>query len=816
MFSNYLKLAFRNFSKQKYYALLNIFGLALGIASVIVISIYVRQEKSYDKFYRQSSHIYRLNTAYKNENDKIEYATTPPPLARVLVAEIPEIDAATVLYKWGDYTLRPDNNFENVFRETNVWHAGKEFFKVLDYGLLQGDPETALAQPENVVLPKSTAIKYFGQQAFDDKTILGRSLLGGKDGGSSRKITGIMEDQPENSHINFELLVPSLSLKDIHESDNWSWNIVHTYFRINAKFAINHETEAMLGHKLDQIAKKHVIPNFGYHSYEDFKNSGNEFHYLLQPITSIHLTSNLLREMKANGNIVYVYLFFAIGVFVLIIAIVNFVNLSTAQSSKRAKEVGVKKVLGSTRNLLIKQFLIESVGYALVGLIIALGVVEIVLVYFRDFFGINANVKPIDLPFLMMILTATIVLGIVAGLYPSFYLSSFKPSKILKGAHPVGFQGRKFSNGLVIFQLIISTSLIGCTLIVRKQVSYIQNKHLGFDKEKVIVVQNDREIDERRLEFVNYLKEKSSIQSVAFSSGIPGIKNFHMRNFSKNRSDSGIGIRWYEADDNYLNTLKIKIEQGRGFDHQMADDSSAIVINQAAAKILGIPDPIGETVIKNLGAPDEQKMTIIGVMEDFNYESMEKRIEPLVIEFLDNYTFKDFITVRYKNNARQAVDQVKAAWNKFEPEVPFNHTFLDKDFDRLFKSELKLGQMFMVFAFLGMLTASLGLVGLAAYMSETRKKEIGIRKVFGANVNGIVLLLLRGFLTMSIVGFLVSIPITYYFMNSWLAGFEYKINQAYGAIIIAGVISTIIVLATVSYQTFRTATINPSKTLKEI
>ncbi len=817
MLTNYLKLTFRNFKKQKYYAILNIFGLALGVASVIIISKYVIQEQGFDRFYEHSHQIFRLNTSYKNQDDHTIYATTPPPLHEVLIEEVPEVKAATVLFKWGDYTLRPDNNFEHVFRETNVWHAGKDFFKVFNYGWIEGDPETALSEPDYVVLPKSVAIRYFGVEAFENKTILGKSLLGGKDGGHARKITGIIEDQPANSHIDFDILVPAMSLKDIHESQNWSWNIMHTYFRLDNKVKVNDGNLNAVKQKLHQITKKYAIPSFGFNSYQEFENTGSSFEYLIQPLTNIHLHSNLLREMKANGNINYVYTFFIVGIFVLIIAVVNFVNLSTAQSGKRAKEVGVKKVLGSDRQLLLKQFLFESICYAFIAMIIGLGIVELAMLYFGDFFGLFPKYQVINAYNLMVITLGTILLGIVAGLYPAIYLSSFQPAKILKGTNSNGFQGQKFRNGLVIFQLIISTTLIGCTLIVKEQVAFIQDRNLGFDKENVIVIQNDREIDERRLEFTNYLSEKSDIQHVAFSTGLPGIKNFHMRNFSKDAGDSGFGIRWYEGDDNYLNTLSMKILDGRNFDHHFGDDSSAIILNQAAVSIMGLEDPVGKTIIKNLGAPDEQEMKIIGVVEDFNYESLHEKIEPLAIEFLDNYIFKDYITVRYEgNNPKQALASIKEAWELFEPEIPFNHSFLDKDFDRLFKSEIKLSQMFSLFTFLGMLTASLGLVGLAAFMTESRKKEIGIRKVFGANINKIVLLLLRGFLAMSLIGFLIAAPIIYYFMNYWLAGFEYKIEQSLHLLLFAGLISTFIVILTIGYQTFAAARLNPVKSLKEI
>ena len=554
----------------------------------------------------------------------------------------------------------------------------------------------------------------------------------------------------------------------------------------------------------------------GYNSYEAYERHGSSMQYVLQPLTDIHLTSHYLREMAPNGNINYVYTFMAIGLFVIIIAAVNFMNLSTAQSSNRAREVGVKKVLGSGRSSLVNQFLVESLIFSFAGLIIAMGLVELFLKVFPTLLEVNFTYQPYNWPFWFYLVIGTLLLGVLAGLYPAFYLSSFQPVKVLSGKLGAGIKSKNLRNLLITFQLVVSIGMIICTLVAVKQVDYIRNKSLGFNKENVIVIQNDREIDERREEFKDYLQGKPTIKNVSFSTGIPGLKNFHMRDFVLPGQTSGTGIRWYEGDSNYLETLNITLAEGRGFDWQRASDSSAVILNEAAVKALGLSNPVGKHLIKNPGANDEQKVRIIGVMKDFNFESFHHKIQPLVIEFLDNFTFKDYVSIRISgDDPRESLVIIKAAWEVFEPNVPFNYSFLEKDFDALFKSEIKLQQIFGVFTFLAIFIAGLGLIGLAAFIAENRKKEIGVRKVFGAGIMQILFLLLKGFAGMTVLGLLVASPLAYFMMNSWLQSFEYKTEITFELFLLAGLFTAAAVLLTVSYQSIKTALINPIISLKE-
>ena len=816
MLINYLKITFRNIKRQSFYALLNILGLAIGIASTVIIAMYVVHELSYDKFYSNHQNIYRINTVWKSQEGEQRYATTPPPLARAIADEIPEAKYVTQAFKWSDFTMRPDNNFENVYREKNAWFVGENFFKVLDHEWLEGDAATALSQPYCMVLPKATAIKYFGQEAFDNHQILGRSLLGGRDGSAPWKITGIVGDQPVNSHFQFDILISAITTgNDIADSDNWSWNIIHTYILIDGQDS-NKINTTNLPQKFRKIVDKYAMPSMGYDSYKAYSKDGASMEYVLQPITDIHLTSHYLREMVPNGNINYVYSFVAIALFVVTIAAVNFMNLSTAQSSNRAKEVGIKKTLGVGRSFLVRQFLLESMVFAFAGLILAMGLVELLLTIFPGIFGVNFTNHPYEWPFGVYLLVGTFLLGLIAGVYPAFYLSSFQPVKVLSGKLGAGVKSGNLRNVLITFQLTVSVGMIICTLVVIRQANYIRHKSLGFNKENVIVIQNDKEIYDRRQEYKDYLMAKPGIVGVSFSTGIPGQTNFHMRDFVLPGNTAGTGIRWYEGDDTYLDVLNIALIDGRNFDQHRASDSSAVLLNEAAVKMMGLSDPVGKYLIKNLGAPDEERVQIVGVMKDFNFESFRHEIQPLVIELLDNFVFKDYISIRVSGgHVQQSLETVKEAWEVFEPNVPFNYSFLDEDFNRLFKPEMKLQQIFSIFTFLAIFIASLGLIGLSAFIADNRKKEIGVRKVFGAGVVQILLLLSKSFAGMTALGFLIATPLTYYFMNSWLQSFKYKTQISFDLFLAAGLFTALVVILTVSYQSVKTAIANPINSLKE-
>ena len=813
MWINFLKVAIRNIVRNKTYSIINILGLSIGLASCIVISLYVYNESIYDQFWTDSNQIYRVNTTWGSEGGEIKYATSPPTLANVMLNEVPEVEAVARLFKWGDFTLRPDTDSSNVFRETNVNLADQNYFRVFRNRLLAGNPESALTEPGSIVLSESAAIRYFGQEFYNQNEIVGRNILGGKDGGTLWHITAIMKDIPANSHQQFEILISSWD--EFNDSEIWTWNIMHTYVLLN-KNSNDKSSLNNISLKLDDIVEKHAMPYMGV-EYEQYKREGNTMIYSLQPITDIHLRSNFLREMRPNGDIQYVYILSLIALFILLIACVNFTNLSTALGAQRAKEVGIRKSLGSFNTQLISQFLVESMLFSILAILIALGLVELFYLFLIDAFQLYFTVGLFDKWYFIAILTLMVLfVGLIAGIYPSFYLTAFRPVDVLKGKLSNNIKSGGLRNTLVIFQFTVSIGLIISTLVVNDQINYIRSKNLGYDRENVLIIQNDREIEERREDFKNVLKAHSEILEASFSTGIPALQSFKVRDYTVEGEERGDGFRWFEIDDTFLETMNMELVAGRNLSKDIASDSFSIILNQKAVARLGLSDPIGKFIIINIGANDERKVKIVGVVKDFNYESFYSEIRPLGMEYRRGYVFKDYISIRIApGKTLEAVDIVKSEWSKFEPEVPLSYNFLDQSYENIFKAEFRLEKLFKLFTFLAIFIAALGLMGLAAYITEHRKKEIGIRKVLGASVTRLILMLTENFTRLALAGFLIAVPLAYYMMHQWLTNFVYKVNINTIIFLWAGLSAIGIALITVSYQAIKAALSNPVNALKE-
>ncbi len=811
MFRNNLKLAIRNMLKQRMYTLLNVLGLGVGMASCLIISFYVSEETSYETFYQEYDQVYRLTTYWKQEEGEEHYATTPPPLGPMLLDQAPEIEAMVRMNTGSDLTMRADHNFERPFRETNAWSVDRSFFQVFDYGFIRGDYESLFTKPRTIVMPKSTAIRYFGQEAYDQGNIVGRHLGGGGDGGTQWEIVGVMEDQPRNSHFQFDML---LSREDPEALNipNWGWNNFHTYVKLRDN---SPERIKSVETTLEQIVATHAVSNSGV-TLEFLREKGLEWKYTLQPIADIHLTSSLLHEMRPKGNRMYVNSLIAVAIFIIVLACVNFVNLSTAKSSIRAKEIGVKKVLGSGRNSLIYQFLLESLLFSFLALLLAFGLAEGMVIILENTFQWQLNTAILDSPInWLVILGVTTSIGLMAGIYPALYLTSFRPIAVLKGNLTHASSKGPLRNLLVGFQFVVSIALIISALVIKQQVEYTRSKDLGFDKENVLVIQNDREIDDRREEFKTFLTKESGIQGVSFATGLPGQLRYARRDFTVDGNDFSMGINWYQADDSYLQTMDLKLAEGRAFDKTVATESNSLWLNEQAAKELGLTDPVGTFLTINKGQNDEKRVQVIGILKDFNLESFDKQIQPLAIEYLNDFRFKDYIAIRVQSNDLSgAIEKVEAAWKEFEPNVPLVYSFLDKDFDRLFKSEQQLSKIFSAFTILAIFIASLGLFGLASYVNEQRTKEIGIRKVLGASFGSILLLLYKDYFRLILISFTIAGALSFYFMKDWLQSFVYRINMEATPFIMALLGSIILAVVTIGYQSVKAAYRNPVDTLK--
>ncbi|MFN7116269.1 MAG: ABC transporter permease [Saprospiraceae bacterium] len=808
MLLNHLKIARRNLLRNKLTAGINMLGLGIGIAACLVIWQYVQFERSYDAFFPTAERVYRVNLAWGNADLQERYATAPPPLAEVILKDIPEAEAVTRAYTWSDFTMRPDHDYTKIFRETNVYAVSEDFFKVFPYRLIEGDAATALQQPQSVVMPRSTAVRYFGEAAVANGNIVGRRIMGGKDAGTPWTITGVMPDLPENTHFQFTFLISSNSYPDdLHRNPSWTWPIMHTYVLFREK--PTPEKLYNIQEKFNKIAKDYGIPQI--------KGEIQYFHFPLQALTDIHLTSHYLSEMAPNGNLTYVNTLTIIALFILILAGVNYINLATAHATARAKEVGVKKVMGAGKRQLVAQFLTESLLLASLATLFGFAIMKtfyfLTAQFLIDFPGQNLwSAAQIAL------ITSGIALsvGLLAGIYPSLYIARFQPLTPIKNNLGIGVPKGNLRNALVVFQFVISIGLIATTMIVNLQVGYFQHKNLGFNKENIFIIQNDREIEEQREAFKQALKANPQVLQASFSSGIPGLQTYQVRDFRLENTMKGQGVNWYQIDEDYLPTMDMQLLAGRNFSSKIASDTFGVILNEAAIAALGIHgDPLGQTVIKNQGAEDEQKLQIIGVVKDFNFESLHHEIKPLAMQFLEGFIFKDYVSIRLApGNLQQSVAFIEKTWSGFEPQVPITYSFLDENLDQLFKSELQLSKVLNIFTGLALFIACLGLYGLVLFVIERRRKEISIRKIIGASAADIILLLNKNFLRLTFFAFIIATPIAWYAVSRWLENFAYRIDIQWWMFAIAGIIALGIALLTVSFQAIRVAIANPVNALK--
>ena len=818
MFKNYFKVAFRNLVKNKRYTFLNITGLAIGIACCLLIVFYVLDELSYDQFHQDAHRIYRINTYWGDDPQSNIYATTPPPLYTIVKQEVPEVEAVARAFKWNDSTMRlpkddEEGEDEVIFRETEIYIVDPEFLQVLDFNIILGDATTAFQEVASIVLTKETALRYFGEEALQTGEVIGKTILfGGTQ--TPRYVTAVV-DPPKNTHFPFDMLVNiNFGYREIAEINNWAWNVMHTYVKLREQTHNDPEKLKEVQNKFSQMAENYGKPFM----LQESRMADNViFDYRLQPVTDIHLHSHLLREHVPNSSVMVVYVLSAIALFIVLLACINFMNLSTAQSAKRAKEVGVRKVLGSHKKHLIGQFLCESMMYSLLAFLLALGLTEAFRVPFNNITGKQLVFDWIHQPWLMvMIGVGMLLVGLLAGSYPAFYLSGFQPLAVLKGKF-INSQGKAVNlrNGLVVLQFVISIGLIICTFLVFQQLQFMQNKNLGYERENVLVIKNDREVQDRWQEFTKALQQQAGVADASFTTGIPFQPIRDMRDFRLEGTTSGIGINWFLIDENYIPTLGLEMVEGRNFQQDMTSNGEGLLLNETAVKILGIENPVGKMIIKNAGADDEERLQVLGVVKDFNTESFHNTIKPLAFQYYRPDFLSDYVAVRLqKGNVMDAVQQVENIWKLFEPENPLVYSFLDQDFDALFRSEQRLGKVLGVFTFLAVFIACLGLFGLAAFMTEQRTKEIGIRKVLGASVSNILALLSKDFIRLVLIAFLMAVPLAYYAIHEWLKNFAYRVEIGIWTFIIAGVAALLIAWLTVSYQSIKAALMNPVETLR--
>ncbi|HEY5745558.1 MAG TPA: ABC transporter permease [Chryseolinea sp.] len=815
MFKNYFKIAVRNLTKHRFYSLVNIAGLATGVASCLIISLFILNELSYDTQHVNHDRLYRVNFRIKFGNLDYDMAVTPPALATAVLQDYPEVEAVARIRQQGNYLVKRDK--EN-FKEKNIAYADSSFFKVFTIPFLHGNPSKALTEPNTIVISRKIADKY-----FPNENAIGQTLTFFNNW--NNKIVGVMEDFPDNSQFHFEILVSMLNSEE-SKNNMWLSNNFHTYVLLKQGTDAKGLEKKFLGMK-----EKYVGPQIreflgAENTPEKLAADGSKFDFWLMPITDVHLRAKTMVELEPAGDIVYIYLFGAIALFILVIACINFMNLSTARSANRAKEVGVRKVLGSLRSHLVRQFLLESVLISVMAFLLALGLAFVFLPTFNDLSGKHLHIPVADPNFLVFFMGLSLLVGALAGVYPSFFLSAFKPVNVLKGKLALGMKSGLIRSGLVVFQFTISIFLIVGTITINRQLTYIQEKKIGFNKDQVIVIREAHAMGDQLESFKNEMLKDSHILSATISGYLPvaGTDRSNSTYWPMGKEpnqENMVGMQGFYVDYDYIKTLGMEIKDGRDFSRDFISDSTGIIINEAAAQGFNIAaDPIGKKIetFKFAGGSnsiekDKRNVyTVVGVVKNFHFESLRDNITPLGL-FLSKST--GLISFRFESkNVTDVISALEKKWKQMAPTQPFEYTFLDDDFSSMYATEQRLGKIFGIFAGLAIIIACLGLFALSAFTAEQRTKEIGIRKVLGATVTSIVLLLSKEFGKLIIIAFVIAAPLSWFAVKWWLQSYTYKTEVGVLVYLLAGISAFLVAWLTMGYQSIKAAASNPVNSLR--
>lgn len=801
MIKNYLKVAMRKIQRQKGYALINILGLAIGMAATMLILLWVTDERSYDRFHTHADRIYRTAQIFHYGDWHLEQANTPAVLASTILDECPEAEMTTRLKINRDASLvKVDGKH---FDQAGIGVADASFFQMFSFPLIHGDPATVLSEPSAVVLSASTARKYFGTVEAVGRTV---NIYE-----SDYRVSGVFEDMPPNAHFHAALLRSFVSFES-YRTPNWGSNPFKTYVLLRD----GARPEALQAN-LDEVVKRHMFDSPEKHA--EASEHGNYTRFQMQALTDIHLNSHLLWEFEANGNATYVRFFTMIAMFTLLIATINYMNLATARSAGRAREVGIRKTMGSTRGALVRQFLSEAVLMALIALALSLVFCLLLMPSFRQLVGKPWLALPfIQHPLLLFPLIALVcAIGGAAGLYPSIFLSAFKPSSVLAGSVARGLKSGRLRSGLVVFQFTLSIILLVSTVVVQQQMGFIQSMALGYNPEQVLVIKSFGELAGNEQLMREHLMRIPDVVGVSASSSVPGSEftNIGMR---LEGSNSGHGRNLYLADEAFADVMGLDMAEGRYFSTSQSTDANAVIINESMVKELGEEELLGKRMMIWSGsALGRQPFHIIGIVKDFHYESLHETVKPLVI--IKQYGRVDweesYLSVRVRTDDMQkSVAQIRQTWMSVLPEVPFENSFLDEIYSKQYQNEIQTGHVFSMFTAFTLFVACLGLLGLASFAAEQRTKEIGIRKVLGASVQRLVLLLSSEFGKWVVLANVLAWPVAWWMMNRWLEQFAFKMEMGIGPFLLAAVMILGVTFVTVGFHGLRSARANPVKSLR--
>jgi len=792
MLKNLILVALRNFKRDKGYSLLNILGLTIGITFSLFLIFYIKDELNYDRYNENADRIYRITAFIKEpEKDVMKWANTQYPLAPALKKDYPEVEEAVrfvgagkTMYKRGDLH----------FYEDKVFFTDSTLFKVFTYSFIEGNPKTALVEPNSMVLTQSVAVKYFGSSVG----IVGKSLQNSK--GDIYKITAVVKDVPKNSHIIFNALISASSLPKNY-GDNWGSFGMYTYVLLKP-------------HVNAAAFEKKLLPMYDKYMASIFRQFNINIHYGVQPITSIHLHSDMSGEPEELGSISYIYIFAAVALFMLIIACINYMNLTTARSAKRAKEIGIRKVTGSTKTQLVAQFLVESTLTAIFALLLSLVFIALLLPTFNTLSGKAISFSQLLKPSTFLIVLGIVVfVGLVGGSYPAFYLSKFNPVSILKGSLSKSSSNVVLRRILVIVQFSISMIMLICTWIVYGQLKYMRNVDLGFNQQQVLVLtaNANNDIRSKIIAFKNEVRKNPQVVSVSTAQATPGSNiNFNLFSMESKNGFVDKGVDCYAIDEDYFKTLGMQMKKGRNFSG-LSDTLRSVIVNENMVKYFGWDNPLGKKV-RYPGDTSSFYLEVVGVVKDFNQKSLYNPIAPLLLFYTPTSN-----SLQLKINSKNmpaTIAGIEKSWKNIFPDLPFEYTFLDQDFDSQYAADQKRGKIFTTFSILTILITCLGLLGLIAFTTEQRQKEISIRKIMGAGLAQLVPLITKNFVILVGISCLIAFPVAYLFMSKWLKIFAYNTGLSITPFILSAVTVLVITLLTVIFHTIKAAVANPVKSLR--
>ncbi len=805
LLANYFKITIRKIRRQKGYSFINIFGLAIGMACTILILLWVQDELSFDKHHEKADRIFRVGTQFGPTSDQ-RGAFTAPPMAQAMLNELPEVLHAVRLDLWDkNIIVRRGGEY---FTQKDVVGADGSIFDVFTIPFMQGNPDTALTQPGTIVLTQDTARKY-----FPDENPMGQTLsISNKD----YKITGVIENCPHNSHFNFEMIT-SLISEPLSRDPEWDGHCYFTYIVLPEEFS-----PSLLEAKFPEFIKKHYGPEvqremgISFDDYYDGKE--NYYGYWLQPLREIYLLPGVGDNLARSGNKTSIFVFTLIAVFILVIACINFMNLSSAKAVSRAAEVGVRKVMGSSRPQLVRQFLSESTLLSFIALFVSIGMVEAVLPSFNAFSGKQMSLQLFRNAFMLFgLIGLALAAGVAAGLYPALLLSSFRPVEAMKGRMRMTLKGGWFRKGLVIFQFTVSLIIILGALVIFRQLKYVHNASLGFEKENIVVIHRTSPLGMRMKSFKEELLNDPNILCVSNTNTLPG-RHYNPNDHQLERDPTtAFTLFTMYADYDLPELLNLEVSSGRYFSPEIPTDThSTIIINEAAVKELGLKAPLGVRFVKDFGGAKEGEfVTVIGVVKDFNFISLHHKIYPMVIRPFPAGVAGQFVSIKIRpEKTSETLAFIENKWKENSGGLPFEYSFLADDLNTLYRVEQRTGQLFTLFSLLAVLIASLGLFGLASYTAEQRTKEIGIRKVLGSSISGVVVLLDKEYTKLVLLANLIAWPLAYFMMHRWLQNFAFRAHLGIGLFLFSAIAVLVIALLSVSFHSLKAALSNPVDSLR--